>query len=307
MANRVPGSAQGSSLLGRDSECALLDGLVAAIRHGESRTLVLQGEAGIGKTALLQYLIDSASDLTVVRAAGVESEIELAYAALHQLCTPMLHRLETLPAPQRQALEIAFGLSTGTAADRFLVGLAVLSLFSEAAQERPMLCVIDDAQWLDDASAVTLAFVARRLLAESVGLVFAAREHSEARGGLPELLVQGLGDLDARELLASVIRWPLDERVRGQLVAEARGNPLALLELPRGLTPAQLAGGYGLADWLPLPDKIEDSFLRQVQELPSDTRLLLLIAAAEPTGDPALMWRAASRQNIPAPCACACG
>jgi DNA-binding NarL/FixJ family response regulator len=261
--------------------------------------LVLWGEAGVGKTALLQYLIESASDMTLVRAAGVESEMELPYAALHQLCTPMLDRLHALPAPQYQALEIAFGLGSGTAADRFLVGLAVLSLFSEASQKRPLLGVIDDAQWLDHASAVTLAFVARRLVAESVGLVFAAREHVEERSGLPELVVQGLGDADARELLASVIRWPLDERVREQLLAEARGNPLALLELPRGRTPAQLAGGFGLADWLPLPDKIEESFLRRVQELPPDTRLLLLVAAAEPTGDPALMWRAASLLSVP--------
>ena len=299
MANRGPGSAQRSSLLGRDSECALLDGLVAAIRQGESRPLELRGEPGIGKTALLQYLIESASDLTVVWAAGVESEMELAYAGLHQLCAPMLDQLETLPAPQRQALEVAFGLSSGTAADRFLVGLAVMSLFSEAAEERPLLCVVDDAQWFDDASVATLAFVARRLVAESVGLVFASRASREESSGLPELVVQGLGDADARELLASVIPWPVDDRVREQLVVEARGNPLALLELPRGLTPAQLAGGFGLADWLPLPGKIEESFLRRVQKLPSDTRLLLLLAAAEPTGDPAVMWRAASRLSIP--------
>ena len=276
-----------------------MDGLVAAIRQGESRPLVVRGEAGVGKTALLQYLIESASDLTVVRAAGVESEMELAYAGLHQLCAPMLDQVETLPAPQRQALEIAFGLGAGTAPDRFLVGLAVLGLFSEAAQERPLLCVIDDAQWLDYTSAVTLAFVARRLVAESVGLVFAAREPDEERSGLPELVVQGLGEADARELLASVIRWPMDERVREQVLAEARGNPLALLELPRGRTPAQLAGGFGLADWLPLPSKIEESFLRRARELPSDTRRLLLVAAAEPTGDLALMWRAAGRLNIP--------
>ena len=288
-----------TSLLGRADECALLAGLVAAIRQGESRALVLTGEAGVGKTALLEYLIESASGLSLVRAAGVESEMELAYAGLHQLCASMFDRLDTLPTPQHQALEIVFGLSAGAAPHRFLVALAVLSLFSEAAQERPLLCVVDNAQWLDYASAVALEFVARRLLAESVGLVFAARESARDLSGLPELPVQGLRDADARELLASAIRSPIDERVREQLVAEARGNPLALLELPRGSSRVQLAGGFGLPESLTVPDTIEASFVRRVQELPSDTRLLVLIAAAEPMGDPELMWGAASRLNIP--------
>ena len=299
MEDRVPAALRQVALLGRAGECAALEALVSAIRGGESRALVLTGDAGIGKTALLQHLIASASDLTVVRAVGVESEMELAYAGLHQLCGPMIDRLDRVPAPQRQALEIVFGLGSGAAPDRFLVGLAVLSLFSEAAEGRPLLCVIDDAQWLDDASAVTLAFVARRLQAESVGLVFAARGSAEEQSGLPALLVRGLGDADARELLESAIRSPLDEPVREQLVAEARGNPLALLELPRGSSRVQLAGGFGLPDSLKPPDTIEASFLRRVNELPSDTRLLLLIAAAEPIGDPGLMWGAASRLNIP--------
>ena len=179
MESRVPGPGRHSGLRGRGSECALLDDLVAAVRRGESRSLVLKGEAGIGKTALLEYLIASASDLTVVRAVGVQSDMELAFASLHQLCGPLLDTLETLPSPQRHAMEIVFGLSAGEVPDRFLVGLAVLSLFSEAAEQRPLLCVIDDAQWLDHASALTLAFVARRLLAEPVGLVFAAREPGE--------------------------------------------------------------------------------------------------------------------------------
>jgi DNA-binding CsgD family transcriptional regulator len=288
-----------SALLGRAGECAVLEDLVTAIRGGQSRSLVITGEAGIGKTALLDYLVESASDLLVVRAVGVESEMELAYAGLHQLCAPLLDRLDALSAPHVEALKIAFGLSAGAAPDRFLVGLAVLSLFSEVAQDSPLLCVIDNAQWLDDASAVALAFVARRLLAESVGLVFAARESAEERRGLPEHVVQGLGDAAARELLASAIRWPLDERVREQLVAEARGNPLALLELPRGLSRIRAAGGFGLSDSLSLQDTIEASFLRRVKELPSETRLLLLIAAAEPLGDPALMWGAAARLGIP--------
>jgi DNA-binding CsgD family transcriptional regulator len=291
------------SLRGRSRECALLDDLLSAVRRGESRSLVLRGEAGIGKTALLKYLVDSVPDLSVLRTAGVESEMELAYAGLHQLCAPMLDRLHTLPAPQRQALEIAFGLRTGAAADRFLVGLAVLSLFSEAAQERPLLCVADDAQWLDYTSAVTLAFVGRRLVAESVGLVFAAREPGEERSGLPELVVQGLGDGDARELLASVARWPMDERVREQLLAEARGNPLAILELPRDRSPAQFAGGFGMPQALSLPRRIEESFMQRLHAMPLDTQSLLLVAAAEPLGDPALLWRAAERLGIARPAA----
>jgi len=234
------------SLLGRTDECAVLDGLIDHVRRGESRSLVLRGEPGIGKTALLKYLVESASDLRVDRAVGVESEMELAFASLHQLCWPMLDRLERLPAPQRQALEIVFGLSAGAAPDRFLVGLAVLSLFSEVADERPLLCVVDDAQWLDQASALTLAFVARRLLAEPVGIVFAAREPVEELQHLPELDVRGLRDGDARALLSSAVRFQLDAQVRDRIIAETRGNPLALLELPQGLTATQLAGGFGL-------------------------------------------------------------
>src|SRR5215207_3935880 len=230
------------SLRGRDRECTLLDGLIAATRQGESQSLALRGEAGIGKTALLEYLIESASGLTVARAAGVESEMELAFASLHQLCAPMLDRRERLPAPQRQALEIVFGLSAGPPPDRFLVGLAALSLFAEVADQRALLCVVDDAQWLDQASALTLAFVARRLLAESVGIVFAARERGEALQHLPGLEVHGVRNGDARKLLSSAVRFRLDERVRDRIVAETRGNPLALLELPRGLTATELAG-----------------------------------------------------------------
>jgi hypothetical protein len=242
MESRFRGPAGRTGLRGRESECALLDDLVSAVRRGESRSLVLRGEAGIGKTALLQYLIGSASDLTVVRAVGVESDMELAFASLHQLCGPLLDRLERLPTPQREAMEVVFGLSAGGAPDRFLVGLAVLSLFSEAAEQRPLMCVIDDAQWLDQTSALTLAFVARRLLAEPVGLVFAAREPGDELQHLPELEVHGVRDGDARALLSSAVRFKLDEGVRDRIVAETRGNPLALLELPRGLTATQLAG-----------------------------------------------------------------
>ena len=286
------------ALRGRASECALLDNVVSAIRRGESRSLVLRGEAGIGKTALLDYLTASASDLTVVRAVGVDSEMELAYASLHQLCAPLLDRLDRLPAPQRQAMEIVFGLSAGAAPDRFLVGLAVLSLFAAVAEERPLLCVIDDAQWLDQSSGLTLAFVARRLLAEPVGIVFAAREPGEELRHIPELEVQGMRDADARALLSSAVRFKLDERVLDRIVAETRGNPLALLELPRGLTASQLAGGFGLLGAQPLTGRIEESFIRRLELLSADGRRLLLVAAAEPVGDPLLLWRAAERLGI---------
>ena len=242
------------ALLGRRSECDALDRLMASVRAGESRVLSLRGEAGVGKTALLEYLSEGASGCRIVRAAGVESEMELAYAGIHQLCAPFVNRLERLTDAQRDALGTAFGLWDGDAPDRFLVGLAVLSLLSDVAQERPLVCLVDDAQWLDRASAQTLAFVARRLAAESVAVVFAVREPSEEQelAGLPELQLTGLREDHARELLASVILGGLDERVRDRIVAETRGNPLALLELPRGLTPAELAGGFGLPSALPL-------------------------------------------------------
>jgi AAA ATPase-like protein len=285
-------------LRGRGQQCEALDGLLVDVRAGRSRVLVVRGEPGIGKTALLEYAIQSASGFRVARAAGVESEMELAFAALHQLCAPMLDRLERLPGPQRDAVGVAFGLSAGNAPDRFLVGLAVLSLLSEVGEERPLLCLVDDAQWLDRASAQALAFVARRLLADPIALVVATREPIEDLTGQPELLVEGLGNGDARALLGSALRVPLDERVRDRIVAETRGNPLALLELPRGLTPAQLAGGFGVLDVPTLPGRIEDRFRQRDAALPATSRRLLLVAAADPTGDPVLVWRAASRLGI---------
>jgi DNA-binding CsgD family transcriptional regulator len=277
---------------------AVLDGLIASVRRGKSRSLVLRGEAGIGKTALLEYAVDSAADLTILRAAGVESEMELAYASLHQLCAPVLDRLERLHPPQRRALEIVFGVSGGSPPDRFLAGLGVLSLLSEAAEARPLLCVIDDAQWIDRASGLTLAFVARRLLADPVGIVFVARNPGEELRHLPELEVRGLHNGDARALLGSVVRFRLDVQVRDRIVADARGNPLALLELPRGLTPTQLAGGYGLTGTHALSARIEDSFVRQLNALPEEERRLLVVAAAEPVGDPVRLWRAAEMLDI---------
>jgi DNA-binding CsgD family transcriptional regulator/tetratricopeptide (TPR) repeat protein len=298
MDNRLPGSRARTRLWGREQECALLDELVSSIRQGESRSLVLRGEAGIGKTALLEYLIESASDLTVVRAVGVESEMELAYASLHQLCAPLLERLERLPAPQRDALRIVFGLSGGRPPDPFLVGLAVLSLLSEVAEQCPLLCVVDDAHWLDQTSALTLGFVARRLLAEPVGLVFAAREPGEELQHVPDLEVHGLLSGDARALLGSAVPFVLDERVRERIIAETHGNPLALLELSRGLTATKLGGGFGMPPAQALPARIEEGFVRRLAALPEDSRRLLLVAAAEPIGDPRLLWQAAERLGI---------
>jgi DNA-binding CsgD family transcriptional regulator len=287
-------------LQGRRSESEVLDRLLEAVRGGESRTLVVRGEPGVGKSALLEYMVGRASECRVARAAGVQSEMELAFAGLQQLCAPMLDRLDSLPAPQRDALGTAFGLKGGSAPDRFLVGLAVLGLLSEAAAERPLVCLVDDAQWLDRESAQALEFVERRLDAESVALVLAVRRSGdrEPLTGLPELVVEGLGNDDARALLDSVIPGPLDERVRDRIIAETRGNPLALLELHRGLTPAELAGGFGLTDAQPLTVRIEDSFRRRLATLSASTRRLLLVAAAEPIGEPTLVWRAAARLGI---------
>jgi DNA-binding CsgD family transcriptional regulator len=285
-------------LQGRHSECEALDRLLQRIRVGESSALVLRGEAGIGKTALLEYVAEQASGCRVARAGGVQSEMELAFAGLHHLCAPLLDGLDALPAPQRDALQVAFGLREGATPDRFLVALAVLSLLAEAAETRPLVCVIDDAQWLDRASALVLAFVARRLLAEQVAMVFAVREDADALDGLPELHVEGLADADARSLLASAVFGRVDEPVLDRIVAETGGNPLAILELPRGLTPAELAGGFGLPDARPLASRIEHTFLQRAQSLPHDTQRLLLAAAAEPVGDLGLLWRAAERLGI---------
>src|SRR3954471_7274888 len=294
----MPSHIPQRGLLGRRSESATLDRLLEAVRAGKGRALVIRGDPGVGKTALLEYVVERASGCRVAQAAGVQGEMELAFAGLHQLCAPMLDRLERLPGPQHDALGSAFGLSAGAAPDRFLVGLAVLNLLSEVAGDKPLLCVVDDAQWLDSASAQVLGFVARRLLAESVAVLFASREASPELDGFPELIVRGLSDADAGELLASAIPGALDESVRDRIVAETGGNPLALLELPRGLTPAQLAGGFGLPDTLPLSGRIEESFRRRLEPLPAGTRRLLLIAAAEPLGDPMLLWRAAESLGI---------
>jgi DNA-binding CsgD family transcriptional regulator len=298
-------ACRAAELTGRDTERRVLDRLVEAVRAGESRALVVHGEPGVGKTALLEYLVEQASGCRIERAAGVQSEMELAFAGLHQLCAPMLDRLEAVPEPQRDALRTAFGMSAGPAADRFLVGLAVLSLLSAVAERQPLLCLVDDGQWLDTASRTVLAFVARRLGAEAVGLVLATRDPGGDLAGLPNLEVGGLEEADARALLEAALPGPIDERVRDQIVAETRGNPLALLELPRGLTVAELAGGFGLPAVVPLAGRIEASFGRRVGALPHQTRTLLLLAAADPSGDPALVWRAAARLGVDAAAAAA--
>jgi len=284
----------------RQAERGVLDRLLVAVRAGESRALVVRGDPGAGKTVLVDHLAGraSGSGCRVARAAGVQSEMELAFAGLHQLCAPMLGHLEAIPGPQHDALRTAFGMAGGPPPDRFFVGLAVLSLLSEVAAERPLICVVDDEQWLDQASGQALGFVSRRLAADPVGLVFAAREPGAELAGLPELQVGGLQDDDARALLASALVGPLDARVRDLIIAETRGNPLALLELPRGLTPAQLAGGFGLPGTAPLAGRIEDSFARQLDALPAVARRLLLVAAADPSGDRALVWRAARSLGI---------
>jgi DNA-binding CsgD family transcriptional regulator len=289
----------GQQLLGREREREVLERLLEGARAGHGGVLVLHGEPGIGKSALQEYAVQVGHGFRVVRTAGVEGEMELPYAALQQLCAPIVDLAESLPDPQRNALAVAFGRSTGPAPDPFLLGLAVLGLLSEAAEERPLLCVVDDAQWLDRASGRALAFVARRLLAEKIALLFTARERGDDLAAFPEVHVGPVGRRDARALLESVLPARPDERVLERIVLETRGNPLALLELPRGLTPAQLAGGFGLPAALPVSARIEESFTRRLARLAHDARRLLLVAAADPTGDLALVSRAAQRLGIP--------
>ena len=286
-------------MVGRRREQAVLERLLDTARDGRGAVLVVHGDPGAGKTALLEYAVEAGHDFRVVRTSGVEGEMELDYAALQQLCSPLLEFIERLPGPQRDALGVAFGLGGGKAPSPFLVGLAVLGLLSEAAERRPVLCLVDDAQWLDGASGAALAFVARRLLAERIVLAFSTREMGSGLARFPQMRVDRLGRRDARALLESVLVARLDDSVLERLVAETGGNPLALLELPRGLTPAQLAGGFGLPAALPLAAGIEQSFSRRLARLPRDARRLLLLAAAEPLGDTALLWRSASELGIP--------
>ena len=289
---------------GRARERQALDGLLDRVRGGESAVLVIRGEAGIGKTALMRYCARQASGCRLVQIDGVESEMELPLAALHQLCAPMLSSLAALPEPQQRALRVAFGLAAEPAPDRFVLGLAVLSLLAENAAARPLVCLVDDAQWLDEASSQVLGFVGRRLLAEPVGLLFAVREAAGERlfPGLPALTLEGLTDEDARALLTAAVPGHLDERVRDRIVAETGGNPLGLLELATGMSEAELAGGFAGPPQASLPGhlqgQLQDHYLRRVQVLPGPAQQLMLLAAADPTGDATLLWRAAQTLGL---------
>ncbi|MFG1813606.1 AAA family ATPase [Kribbella sp. NPDC049174] len=288
------------NLVGRRRECAVLDDLLAGLRAGDSAVCAIRGEAGIGKSVLLEYVAAQAAGITVARAQGIEADMELAYASLHQLCTPFFAVIDGLPGPQRDALQVAFGIAAGDPPDRFLVGLAVLTLLTRASEAGPVLVVVDDAQWLDQVSLQTLEFVARRLLAEAVAMVFAVRdpEGQSALLGLPELLVAGLDRLPAGELLEAAVDGRLEDRVRDRLVAETRGNPLALLELCRGRSAAELAYGLESVDPGSVSSRVEQDFARRLGSLPTQTRTLLLIAAAEPVGDARLLRKAANLLGV---------
>ena len=289
-------------LLGRAEECVMVDGVLGQARAGASGVLLVAGEPGVGKSALLEYAVESASrsGFQVVRAAGAEPEMELAFAGLQQLCAPLLDGLAQLPAPQRAAIETAFGISAGVPPDPFFVGLGVLGLLAAAAAGRPLLCVVDDVQWLDQASARALGVAARRLQADAVAVLLAGRAAGELAGaaGLAEVRLAGLADADARALLASVLPQWVDQKVMDRIVAETAGNPLALLELPRGMSAAELAGGPGLGGPAGLPGRIEESFGRRLELLPEPARRLVLLAAADPAGDAALLWRACALAGI---------
>jgi AAA ATPase domain len=286
-------------LVGREPERTALTGLLDGARSGRSGALVVRGDGGLGKTALLESAIASASDMTVVSAAGVESEAGLAFAALHQLCAPLLDRLDRLPGPQRDALAVTFGLTSGDVPDLLLVGLATLGLLTAAAEDRPLLCVLDAAQWLDPASAQTLAFVAKRLSGQRAVVVFAAREPRDELRTLPAVVLEGLGEGDALDLLRSALSERIDALVAEQIAAEARGHPPTLMQLARNLSPARLAGGFGLPDALSAADELAQASVGWIEELREDERWLLLLAAAEPTGKPHLILPAASRMGIP--------
>jgi DNA-binding CsgD family transcriptional regulator len=289
-----------SGFLDRASEREVLGGVLAHAREGHSAVLVIRGEAGIGKTALMRYTARQASGFRVAQVTGVEAEMELPFAGIHQLCAPLLDHLAALPQPQRDALNVALGLASGEVPDRFLVGLAVLGLLSAAAEERPLLCLVEDSQWLDEASGLILGFIARRLLAESVAMVVTVREPNARHDfdGLSELQLRGLGEEDAHTLLMRAVPGRLDDRVRDRIIAETRGNPLALLDLPRSMSTAELAGGFELLATTDLPRHLEEHYLRQAGELPEATQRLLLLAAAEPMGDATLVWRAAHELGI---------
>lgn len=297
----MPTSSQGRGhiLRGRAVECETLRKLTSTVQSGSSQVLVLRGEAGVGKSALLDVVSESAAGFRCIQVAGVQSDMELAFAGLQQLCAPLMDHVDELPDPQREALNVAFGRGAGPTPDRFLVGLAVLSLMAAATDDQPLLCIVDDAQWLDQVSVQILAFVARRLLAERVALVFAVRDHPDVLAGLPELMIDGLSNDDARALLESVTLGAIDPPIRDRIVAETRGNPLAIVEVPRSVSAAELSGGFWISGKRSSTAAIENDFVRCVQALPVDTQSLLLLAAAEPLGDAALFLRAAARLGVP--------
>jgi len=299
MARLAEEHAGRNRLVGRSSECAVLNARLTDVRQGRSGVVTIRGEAGVGKTALLEYAVRSAPDFRVLHCVGVESEMELAFAALHQLCAPLLDLGRQLPAPQREALDTVFGRTPGSAPDRFMVGLAVLSLLAIAAEQRPVLCTADDVQWMDKASVQVLGFVARRFEAERVALLFGTRNPGPELAGLPELVVNGLGEDDARVLLAPVFRSVVDENDRASILQATQGNPLALLELPRTLPADYVAHVIRRPAAENLQGRVEASFLARIAELPDDARRFMLLAAAEPTGDAPLVWRAAERLGIP--------
>ena len=288
-------------LLGRAAEVTQLESMLASARAGLSSALTLRGEAGVGKSALLDHAVELAAGMQIARVAGVESEMSIGFATLHRLLVPFIEARETLPAPQRDALGAAFGLIAGVPPDRFLVGLAVLTLLADAATEQPLLCIVDDAQWIDQESLEVVAFVGRRLLAERIVLLFAVRDPGErivSLKGLAELRLAGLHDEHARALLTTVVRGPLDHRVANTIVAESAGNPLAIVELANELSPAQLSGGQMLPDPLPLGSGLEERFVRQVRTLSADVQTLLLVAAADPSGEPALVAQASATLGV---------
>ena len=286
------------SLLGRNNESEVLESLLAAARQGDGGAIVVHGEPGIGKTALIEHVVALASEFSVLRAVGNEAEMELPYASLQEFFRFEMKEVEQLPPPQRRAIEIALGRIDGNAPDRLLVGLGLLNLLSLLSAKRPVLCVVDDTQWLDTPSAHAIAFAARHVSKEAVAFLFGARTLTDEVRGLPELAVIGLGDQDARELLETAVPARLDDGVIDRLVAETHGNPLAILELPRGMTPSQLAGGFGLPVSVTMAGQIEESYRRRLAKLSPDSRRLLLITAADSTGDSVIIWRAADRLGI---------
>jgi DNA-binding CsgD family transcriptional regulator len=295
-------ATRGVGFLGRPRERERLDVMLAQARDGRSAALVLRGEPGIGKTALLRYAARQASGLRTAEIEGVQAEMELPFAAIHRLCTPMLAELELLAEPQQNALRVAFGVASGDAPDRFLVAVAVLTLLSATAEQRPLLCLVDDAQWLDAASVEALGFVARRLVAEPMAMIFSLREPITTRAleGLPQLALKGLAEPDARALLSRVVPGRLDDRIRDRIIAETRGNPLALLELGGSMSAPERAGGLRVASTEDLSGHMEEQYLRRVGDLPEATQRVLLLAAADPLGDATLLWRAAERLSIDA-------